>query len=1014
MEKNFSYLEYLHNLSIAFEITKDNQAYYREQLIKFKDRNKNIYKDLPKEENENDNKEGKEEKEKKTDKDKFNISFQGCHIAICPNGGLIAICKKKGYLDIAKGSKINKNIIVMHQTTYKIYYIPIDWSYKEHYFILFDFNEKEQLYGICNDAEIYKIDILTERAIHKLTPKILREEKIDKAQFYKDGFIALTGKGRIYYMEEIKNHIPDLIIDINSTLHFSNNIEFLVIPEETSKSKTLELLIFNEKGNGVIHVEKSQEEKSDITPMDDNNINNNIKEQNKICILRKDKLEPYLLEDTNIKSKNKNIKKSKEPQNDIENLGKILAMAISPSKNQIALYDSKGVIYFFNSTLDLDLKKNPRIKSEINLNIELTGKDLQEKEKVITFSKDFQFLFCGEDTVALYGLSLIFLINKASNTIMYKITEEEDEEENNLNNKLYAKLIQEIDGIRYITEDGIFFISKVNKDLFNICSPFSKSPSKKLLKAYLSYIENDPNTERCLSGINNSLSSAVNSLQIAAGNIFWCSYNEEEDEDFGKKDLQLLLLKAAQFGKIYLNENEFNFDKFVENCKDIKCVNNLRNHSKFPRLITFNEYKNMDSKDLIKKLMRNLNFGLAFEICHFLNYSDKKVYHRFAIAKIKKISKNINRDEEEKLAISLIKKLKNVPNLSFIKLAQKAFKYQKNEMGKIFLENEKSALSKIPQYIELKDWNKVLENIENMYDRNVINIVLHKMYVKEGAKNFIQIVSLNSGLKSAVIEFLNERNPEEVENYLTEMKDDEEKLNYFLEKYFVISDLNKRKEILNKARDCLKIIHSSKYPNVEIRFYKNYIENLENNLRMKTNIENMEIILEQNEELSFDSSIYDVYKIILNGKKNDKSFSLEKYKDKYFGISQEGMNMMKLMMLCENNRFDEVSKILKKYINYNKKFSLTNLNVADIYFKFKKYDKAIEYIKNITDPQYINYKINLLIYTDNFDTALEIIFSDKKIKDKGNFLKFILIKKPDLKSKVDELCEKYKVNIECN
>ena len=301
-----------------------------------------------------------------------------------------------------------------------------------------------------------------------------------------------------------------------------------------------------------------------------------------------------------------------------------------------------------------------------------------------------------------------------------------------------------------------------------------------------------------------------------------------------------------------------------------------------------------------------------------------------------------------------------------------------------------------------------------MYDRNVINIVLHKMYVKEGAKNFIQIVSLNSGLKSAVIEFLNERNPEEVENYLTEMKDDEEKLNYFLEKYFVISDLNKRKEILNKARDCLKLIHSSKYPNVEIRFYKNYIENLENNLRMKTNIENMEIILEQNEELSFDSSIYDVYKIILNGKKNDKSFSLEKYKDKYFGFSQEGMNMMKLMMLCENNRFDEVSKILKKYINYNKKFSLTNLNVADIYFKFKKYDKAIEYIKNITDPQYINYKINLLIYTDNFDTALEIIFSDKKIKDKGNFLKFILIKKPDLKSKVDELCEKYKVNIECN
>ena len=68
----------------------------------------------------------------------------------------------------------------------------------------------------------------------------------------------------------------------------------------------------------------------------------------------------------------------------------------------------------------------------------------------------------------------------------------------------------------------------------------------------------------------------------------------------------------------------------------------------------------------------------------------------------------------------------------------------------------------------------------------------------------------------------------------------------------------------------------------------------------------------------------------------------KKYKDKYFGFSQEGMNMMKLMMFCENNRFNEMSLILKKYNNSNKKFSLTSLNVADIYFKFQKYEKIME------------------------------------------------------------------------
>ena len=383
--------------------------------------------------NEIENKEGKEEKEEKEEKGEkeeneekrfqkkvnniFNINFKGCHVALCPNGGLIAICKKKGYFDIKKGSKINKFIIVMHQTTYKKYYIPIDWSYMQHYFILFDFNEKEQLYGICNDAEIYKIDILTEKAIPKLTSEILKEENIDKAQFYKDGFIALTGKGRIYYIKEIKNPIPELIIDMKLILNFSNNIECLVIPEETTKSKTMELLILNEKRNGVIHIEKQEEGKYFLVPIDNNNINNPIMEYKKISVLKKDKLEPYLLED-NTKTKNKTIKKLKESQsNDLENLGKILAMAISPSKKQIALYDSKGIVYFFSSTLDLNLEKNPRIKSEVNLNSELVEKEMLEQQMVINYSKDFQFLFCGEDTVALCGLRLIFLINKSSNKI---------------------------------------------------------------------------------------------------------------------------------------------------------------------------------------------------------------------------------------------------------------------------------------------------------------------------------------------------------------------------------------------------------------------------------------------------------------------------------------------------------------------------------------------------------------------------------------------------------------------
>ena len=131
MAEYMSYEEYLEKISANFDIAKDKQTYQNEQLIKYKTESK------------------------------FHINFTGCHVAISPNGGLIGICKKHGFLDITKGSLINKNIIVMHQTNEKHhkYLIPIDWPYFKQYFILFDFNEKEQLYGICNDASIYKIDI---------------------------------------------------------------------------------------------------------------------------------------------------------------------------------------------------------------------------------------------------------------------------------------------------------------------------------------------------------------------------------------------------------------------------------------------------------------------------------------------------------------------------------------------------------------------------------------------------------------------------------------------------------------------------------------------------------------------------------------------------------------------------------------------------------------------------------------------------------------------------------------
>ena len=967
MTKN--YIESLENISVNFEKVKD-VIYMKEKLYEFKEL------------------------------DKININFKECHVAICPNGGLIAICKKKNYLDLNKKAKINNNIIVMYQTCKTKYFIPIDWNYKDKNFILLDFNEKEQLYGICNDGSIFKIDILTKKAVTKVSSPIFLKENIVKAKLFEDGFVALTTQGNFYYIKDIKNPNAELFLDMKSLLHFSNDVEFLVIPASVSKSKNIELLITNEKGHGIIHVEKTEDAKYYIVPLDNNS---EIFMYKGISILKKDKLEPFLLNQENINdisSLDKKSQENQESQYQHENLRKIGAMAISPSKKNIALYDTRGIIFFFNSTFDLDINKNPRIKSEIKMSEDLSPNEIVEQQVVINYQEGFQFLFCGEDTVILSGLSLIFLINKSNGFTFYKI--EEINENDILKGKLFLKCVSEVDGIRYLTNEGIFFISKVCNELYNVSEPFSKSNDKMLVKSYLKYINKSVDSEKSLREIGN-LEKVVNEVQIAAGNIFWAG-DPPDEENYEKKEVQLFVLKAAQYGKNFLKSDDFNYDKFLETCKDIRVVNNLRAHSTMPRLITFNEYKNLDSKDLIKKTMRLLNFGLAFEICHYLDYSDKKVYQRYAISTIKKLPFMTDTEKEENIFKILDEKLKNVKNLSFIKLAKKAFKYHKNNIGMKFLEKEKSVLSKIPQYLELNDWDKALELAQNIYDFNVINIVIYKIFKTEKINDFISIVQKHPQAKPIVIQFLQRNAPKKIANYLNDISNPEELFFFYIEQYFQTEYISERKKYISLAKEKLKLIDNTVNPNFEHKFYKNYIETLESNLIIKTEPKNSNIISNP-EKISFDISMYDFYKIEMKELENEK-ISLIDTQNKTIGFSEPGINMMKLISYCENKKYNEMEYLIKKNI---KKLGLTYLNLSEIYYNFKIYDKATDYIKLITDPRYITYKIQMLEYINNYEAEIEVIITDKNIDNMNTLINNIIKKKPELKEKVEELCNKYKV-----
>jgi hypothetical protein len=123
--------------------------------------------------------------------------------------------------------------------------------------------------------------------------------------------------------------------------------------------------------------------------------------------------------------------------------------------------------------------------------------------------------------------------------------------------------------------------------------------------------------------------------------------------------------------------------------------------------------------EIINKAMRQLNYKLAHEICKFLGDEEKHIFLRYAIAKIKKLPTISDLSAENNVYNDLMKSFENVDNISFIEIAKKCIKYKKYDLAERFLKNEKSILVKIPQYLELGNWEKALELSLKSCDLNV-------------------------------------------------------------------------------------------------------------------------------------------------------------------------------------------------------------------------------------------------------------------------------------------------------
>lgn len=849
------------------------------------------------------------------------IDFENCHVAMSKNGGLIAFIKRSN-LFIMDNNPIKENVRVFCQDRSNEKRIKYRNDDKEKQIVLFDFTDDEQLFAIFNEGTIYKFDIFNERFIEKTSGPTFKAEPIEKAKFFEKGFVALTKAGHFYVVKKMKEPSPVLFFPMKSVITIEMVPDFIFIPANHSKSGKLELLFPNTLGHGIIRVVEQPDNKFS---------RNEAGVVTGVEYIQCDKCETYYPDRSGLDAHGS------------RDLGVISALAISPSFKQIALYRKEvKTVFFFHSTLDQS-ESYPRKFAVYQINEKDDEKDKNEQRAILDEPQNDQFLFCGEDAICLSGKRFIFVINVNNKTLIYKIS--------NKNPAIatltpqFSHCISEVDGLRVLTNEGVYFICKVSNELYDSCFPFSEEASKKLISAYKSAHCKDANCDKEIRDISEELPSAVECLQKAS-TYLW------------KKEVQLNMLRAAQHGKNFVQKEDYNFNNFVQTCKDIRIVNNLRESDK-PRLITFNEYVKLNPKELIKRLLRTQNFFLAFEISKYLDLNVKKVYQKFAIAQMKALPNGLSTSEELQHYEDIQKKLNKVPNISYIKLAKKAFKYQRNEMGIKFLENEKSILTKIPQYIELRKWDKALELAFDTYDSNVLLTVLDKIIKVESVKDFCTIVGKYKRADSAVIEYLKKNLPSELDTYLLEKKNYIELFFLSLERFFKCKTLEDRRQNTVKAKEYLKKIDNDKErdPNFDVKFYNNYMTDLENSVKFKQELL-QEDVIKQTDISPFDNSIYDVFKIAI---KAGKWGLVEGRNNKLFQMSPKKLAVLRIRAFGEMKEFQG---ILTLYTSDLKKNNLSPVNFAELFIDLQQKDRAVDAIKKINDVDYFDYKVEMLKYIE--------------------------------------------------
>lgn len=352
--------------------------------------------------------------------------------------------------------------------------------------------------------------------------------------------------------------------------------------------------------------------------------------------------------------------------------------------------------------------------------------------------------------------------------------------ETNSDRSPYFLVRTEVDGLRVIAvnEKGAaqnFLVRKAKKAYANVRSTFRETPGFQLYQNYKSHIKNSPpeqyifeNKQIVKDGVGEVLKAAVFELNP-------------------KK--QMKLIKAARYGKIFLEEDYPDKDCIANICKFAKIITNLRNLAK--RAISNKQFISMSKDDasrLIRIFQNSKNFQFAFFfISNIYSGKDKtlisNVFRNWAIALMDSPLK------ESEIGIRLVETFsvlsemnKNIPSTVLIDIASSALGKNKTAVVHTILQKDNPPLLKITLYMKMGEYAHALWEAMSAHDSNIIYMVINKIIdivdEKSKEKDIEKLIADSGTLQDLLKKYLTSRQDGSVSRQQSEVLKESSAANY--------------------------------------------------------------------------------------------------------------------------------------------------------------------------------------------------------------------------------------------